>query len=81
MHSAEDIWGSETTLFDGNGEYMTLKGFRTGLPTMCYFGMWIIWSQRQSRPCGPKRNFHLSLKEFKLGALSVLRIITRKNVL
>lgn len=49
-------------------------------PRMCYFGMWIILSWRQSRSCRLMRNFYLSLKEFKLGALPIM-IITRNDFL
>ena len=51
-----------------------VKGFRTGFPKMCYFGMWIILSWR---PCRLKRNFHLSLKEFKFGGFSIINVIDR----
>ena len=27
------------------------------------------------------RNFYLSLKEFKLGALPIIRVVTRENIL
>lgn len=64
----------------GNGSTEHLVGFRTGLSKMCHFGMWIILSWKQSRPCRT-RNLYLSLKEFKLGDLPIIRVITRNRFL
>lgn len=47
---------------------------------MRQFGMRIIWSWRQSRPCRLIRNVYLSLKEFQLRALPIIRL-NRNNVL
>lgn len=60
---------------------LLVKGLRTGLPHVCYFGMWIIWYWTQSRPCGLTKNFYLSLKGFNLGPLSIISFITRNNFL
>lgn len=54
-----------------------LKGFSTGLSKMCYFGMWVIFSWRQGRPCKFTRNFYFSLKEFRFGAFPIVRVNTR----
>ena len=56
-----------------------MKGFRTVLSQMYYFGVSIFLSWRKSKPCGLKRNFYLSLKEFKFGALPIIEVITRNN--
>ena len=52
---------------------LALKGFRTGLPQMCYFGMWIILTWRQLRPWGLTRSYYLFLKEFKFEAFPRIR--------
>lgn len=57
------------------------KGFRTVLAKRCHFGMRIIWSQRQLKPCRLNRNFNLFLKEFKLGALPIIGVIIRNKIL
>ena len=59
---------------------LSVKGVRTGLPKMCHFGMWTILSWRQLRPCGLKWNIYLSVKEFKLRALPIIRVITKNNL-
>ena len=38
-------------------------------------GVWIILSWRQLRCCRLKRNVYLSFPEFKLGTLSIIRVI------
>lgn len=50
-------------------------------PKACHFGMQITLSWREWRRCGFMRNFHLSLKQFKFGALPVIRVIARNNFL
>ena len=59
------------------------KEFRTGFPQKSYFGMWIILSWRQWRPCGLRRNPCPSLnylQESELGALLIMRVITRNKL-
>lgn len=58
-----------------------MKEFRIGPPKMCHFSTWIILSWRPSRPYGLMRNFYLSLKEYKLRVLLIIRVITRGNIL
>lgn len=48
---------------------------------MCHFGIWITLNWRQLGSCGLLRNFYVSLTEFKLGALTIIRVITRDNFL
>lgn len=57
----------------------SLKAFRAGLPKMCCFGMWIIFSWRQLRPCELQRDMNLSLKEIKCGTLPIIKVSTRNN--
>ena len=46
-------------------------------PQRGHCGTRIIWSWRQSRPCGLRRTTSMSFTEFKLGALPVIIVITR----
>ena len=54
-----------------------LRGFRTGIPNMCHFGMFEL--KAMEGLCGFKRKFYVSLKELKLGALPITRVMTRNE--
>ena len=56
-----------------------LFDLRGGQKSPPHFGMWVVLCWRQLRACGLMRNFYLSLKEFKLRALSIKGVITRKT--
>ena len=51
------------------------KGFSISRPKMCHFGMWILLSWR------PLISFYCSLQGFKLGTLTIIRVITRNKFL
>lgn len=50
-------------------------------PEACHFGTQTTLSWREWRRCGFMRNFHLSLKQPKFGALPIIRVIARNNFL
>ena len=57
-----------------------VKGFRTGPPRMCHFGMWVLLSWRHLRACRLRRNFCPSLnhtEESKLGVFPRIKVISR----
>ena len=57
------------------------RGSEQASPRCATFGMWIILSWRQLRLCAVKINFYLSLKQFKLWALPIIRVVIRNNFL
>lgn len=61
-----------------------LKGVRTAplpYPKICHLSVGIIFVWKKPRPWGLIRNVFLSIKEFKLGALPIVRVITGNNFL
>lgn len=60
---------------------MEVKGFRTGLPRCATLVRKVLGAEGNWGPIETQfmRNFYLSLKEFKSGALPLIRIIIRNN--